>query len=50
MNLIQAYGPSIAPSGVLLDRGTRTRGVDAASIPAGGAFDICRSAAPGSAS
>jgi len=51
MNLIQAYGPSIAPSGVLLDRGIRNRGMSALPIPTGGgAVDLTRSACTGSAS
>lgn len=50
MNLIQAYGPSIAPSGVLFDRGIRNRGMSALPIPTGGAVDPTRSACTGSAS
>lgn len=50
MNLIQAYGPSIAPSGVLLDRGIRNRGMSVLPIPTGGAVDLTRSACTGSAS
>ena len=52
MNLIQAYGPSIAPSGVLFDRGLRNRGISALPIPGdgSGAVDMTRSACTGSAS
>lgn len=50
MNLIQAYGPSIAPSGVLADRGIRNRGVGSMLTPAGGAVDTTGSACTGSAS
>lgn len=50
INEIQAYGPTIAPSGVLFDRGIRNRGMSALPIPTGGAVDSTRSACPGSAS
>lgn len=50
MNLIEAYGPSIAPGGFLSDRGSRTRGMSALLIPTGGAVDLTRSASTSSAS
>ncbi len=50
MNLMKAYGPSIAPRGVLFDRGIRNRGLGALPIPTGGAVDQTRSASTGSVS
>ncbi|GAB2616827.1 hypothetical protein GCM10027067_30840 [Pseudactinotalea suaedae] len=50
MNLIQAYGQSIAPSVVLLDRGIRNRGMALPIPTGGGAGDPTRSACTGSAS
>lgn len=50
MNLIEAFGPSIAPRAFLADRGARTRGMGALLIPTGGAVDLTRSASTSSAS